>query len=135
MSALEIKDGETVLARYIPAEQAWGDGLNFFSDDADFVQVGTWGYNTGKELLPHQHNVVRREALWTQEVLFVRKGSLLANVYDTNRNQVAELTIKAGDILILLAGGHGYTILQEGTQVLEIKNGPYPGAEADRTRL
>ena len=40
-----------------------------------------------------------------------------------------------GDILILLTGGHGYEILTEGTQVLEVKNGPYVGAEADRRRL
>ena len=93
MSILEIKEGETVLARYIPAQSAWREGLSFFSDDADFIQVGSWGYDTGKELLAHQHNVVIREALWTQEVIFVRQGSLLAKVYGTQQNKVAELTV------------------------------------------
>jgi len=39
------------------------------------------------------------------------------------------------ETLILLKGGHGYEILEDGTRVLEVKNGPYPGAEVDRRRL
>jgi len=29
----EYKDGEQLLARHIPAAEAWKDGLNFFSQD------------------------------------------------------------------------------------------------------
>jgi hypothetical protein len=132
---LEIKEGDLVLARLIPASVAWHDGLDFFSPDGDFIQVGTWGYGTGKELKAHIHNEVRREVLWTQEVLFVRKGRLRANIFDTKQNKVAELSVEAGDVIILLRGGHGYDILEDGTQVLEIKNGPYVGADADRRRI
>ena len=132
---VEVKEGDLVLARHIPADAGWRDGLNFFSPDGDFIQVGTWGYGTGKELKAHIHNEVRREVLWTQEVLFVRKGQLRANIFDTKQNKVAELNVQAGDIIILLRGGHGYDILEDGTQVLEIKNGPYVGADADRRRL
>jgi hypothetical protein len=132
---IEIKEGNLVLARHIPASAAWKDGLNFFSQDEDFIQVGIWGYDEGKELKAHIHNEVKREVLWTQEVLFVRCGKLRANIYDTNENKVAELEVNAGDVIILLLGGHGYDILQDGTQVLEIKNGPYLGPEIDRRRL
>ena len=132
---LEIKEGELVLARHIPASVAWRDGLDFFSPEGDFIQVGTWGYGTGKELKAHIHNEVRREVLWTQEVLFVRKGRLRANIFDTTQNKVAELSVEAGDVIILLRGGHGYDILEDGTQVLEIKNGPYVGADVDRRRI
>jgi hypothetical protein len=132
---VEIKEGDLILARHIAAEVAWRDGLNFFSPDGDFIQVGTWGYGTGKELKAHIHNEVRREVLWTQEVLFVRKGRLRANIFDTKQNKVAELYVEAGDIIILLRGGHGYDILEDGTQVMEIKNGPYVGADADRRRI
>jgi hypothetical protein len=68
-------------------------------------------------------------------VLFVRRGSLRADIYDSGKNKVAEWIVKQGDIVVLLGGGHGYQILTDGTQVLEIKNGPYLGAETDRTRL
>lgn len=132
---VEIKESDLILARYIPAKLAWRDGLNFFSPDGDFIQVGTWGYDAGKELKAHIHNEVRREVLLTQEVLFVRKGRLRANIFDTKQNKVAELTVEAGDVIILLHGGHGYDILEDGTQVMEIKNGPYIGADADRRRI
>ena len=132
---VEIKEGNLILARHIPSDAAWRDGLHFFSPDGDFIQVGTWGYGTGKELKAHIHNEVLREVLWTQEVLFVRKGMLRANIFDTNQKKVAELNVQAGDVIILLRGGHGYEILEDGTQVLEIKNGPYVGADADRRRI
>uniref|UniRef100_UPI0040489315 hypothetical protein n=1 Tax=Limnohabitans sp. TaxID=1907725 RepID=UPI0040489315 len=132
---VEIKEGELVLARHIPATAAWQDGLNFFSQDEDFIQVGIWGYGADKELKAHIHNEVKREVLWTQEVLFVRTGKLRANIFDTNENKVAELQVNMGDVIILLRGGHGYDILEDGTQVLEIKNGPYVGPDQDRKRL
>ncbi|MFA5041145.1 MAG: hypothetical protein WC464_05890 [Bdellovibrionales bacterium] len=133
--AVEIKQGETVLARHIPADVAWRDGLNFYSENADFIQVGVWGYGAGKQLAAHIHNEVKREVLRTQEVLFVKQGRILAKVYDTEERKVADLDVRAGDVVILLNGGHGYDIMEDGTQVLEIKNGPYIGPDLDRRRF
>lgn len=135
MAINEIKQGDLVLARHIPAEEAWGNGLKFFSPDGDYQQVGTWGYEQGKTLLAHSHNEVSREVLWTQEVLYVRSGRLKAEIFDTADKKVGEIEAGPGDVLILLRGGHGYEILEDNTQVLEIKNGPYVGANADRRRL
>ncbi len=132
---IEIREGELVLARHVPAIATWKDGLNFFSQDEDFIQVGIWGYGLGKELKAHIHNEVKREVLWTQEVLFVRAGKLKANIFNTKGIKVAELKVNKGDVIILLRGGHGYDILEDGTQVLEIKNGPYVGPNLDRKRL
>lgn len=132
---LEIMEENLVLARYIPAAAGWKDGLNFFSNNEDFIQVGCWGYEEGKELKAHIHNEVSREVLWTQEVLFVRHGKLRAVIFNTTEKKVAEIDMNSGDIIILLRGGHGYEILQNGTQVMEIKNGPYLGADSDRRRL
>ncbi len=132
---IEIKEGDLILARHIPSTSAWKDGLNFFSQDEDFIQVGIMGYGAGKELKAHIHNEVKREIFWTQEVLFVRAGKLQANIFNTNGKKVAEIQVKTGDVIILLRGGHGYDILEDGTQVLEIKNGPYVGSDLDRKRL
>lgn len=135
MAINEIKEGELILARHIPSEDAWGGGLSFFSEDSEFIQVGTWGYSYGKELLAHSHNKVDRLVSWTQEVLYVKKGKIRANIYDTKNEKVGEFIGLEGDVLILLIGGHGYQILEDGTQVLEVKNGPYLGAEIDRRRF
>ena len=135
MSIVEIKEGDITLARHIPAGAAWSGGLQFFSQNEDFIQVGTWGYPANTNLKAHIHNEVTRQVFWTQEVLYVRKGSIKAAIYNTAEKKVAELTIGTGDLVILLRGGHGYEILEDGTEVLEVKNGPYVGAEQDRRRL
>jgi hypothetical protein len=135
MAINEIKDGDLVLARHIPSQDAWAGGLNFFSNDSEFVQVGTWGYESGKELLAHSHNKVERQVFWTQEVLYIRKGKIKADIYNLENEKIGEFVGNSGDVLILLIGGHGYQILEDETQVLEVKNGPYLGADIDRRRL
>lgn len=134
MNIKEIVKDSIVLARYIPSD-SWKEGLNFFSQDQEYVQAGAWWYDAGKELLPHIHNEVPRTVVRTQELLYIRKGKILAKIYDLNENFVEELEVSEGDTLILLNSGHGYKILEDGTQVLEVKNGPYLGAEIDRRRF
>jgi hypothetical protein len=135
MAVQEIKDGDQVLARHIPADTAWQSGLNFYSKSDEYLQVGVWGYGSGIRLPGHIHRSLRREALRTQEVIFVRQGRIRAAIYTDAGEEVAQLELAAGDILLLLGGGHGYEILEDRTEVLEIKNGPYAGPELDRRRI
>ncbi|HCT94550.1 MAG TPA: hypothetical protein DIC44_07030 [Rikenellaceae bacterium] len=130
----EIIYNNEVLARYIPSE-SWAPDLGFYSKEEEFIQVGSWQYDKGKELLNHIHNPVVRNISRTQEVLYVRKGIIKARVYSLDEIFVEEIIVKEGDTIILLNSGHGYEILQDNTQVLEIKNGPYLGADIDRRRF
>ncbi len=128
-----VYDGKLV-AKYIPGE-SWGKDLSFYSADQDFIQVGTWRYDSGKYLQPHVHKVCERQIQYTQEVIFVKNGSIEAELYTDEGTIIEKIPMKAGDCLILLAGGHGYKITEDDTQVLEIKNGPYHGPEKDRRRF
>ncbi|MCP4179889.1 MAG: hypothetical protein GY756_19175 [bacterium] len=127
------KDGK-ILAKHIP-DLDWKDGLAFYSDDNDYIQVGSWVYDEGKELARHIHNEVERKVIRTQEVLYIRKGKIEATIFDLDGNFVDSFEASAGDTVILLESGHGYKILEDGTQVLEVKNGPYLGADVDRRRF
>lgn len=127
------KDGVT-LARHITPED-WGEGLSFFSEDEEFIQVGAWNYNAGKDLLRHIHNETERKVTRTCECLYIVSGSIRVEVYNLRESYVASFEARAGDIVILLECGHGYTVMEDGTKVLEIKNGPYLGAETDRRRF
>jgi hypothetical protein len=122
-----------LLAYRIAADVA--PGLQAYSDDGDFIQVLSWRYDQGKQLLPHIHNEVPRASTVTQEAVIVLSGSLEASVYDDNRQLVKTVELTAGETMVFLAGGHGYQILADDTRVIEVKDGPYPGAEADRTRF
>lgn len=135
MSINEIKHGEMILARHIPCEDLWTPGLCFFSNDSEYLQVGTWVYDSGKILQAHTHNVVSRNVTVTQEVLYVSRGKIMADIFDPDGNIVDTLEVGEGDLIILLFGGHGYRIVSDGTRVIEIKNGPYLGAELDRRRF
>ena len=132
---VEVLDGNTILARYIPKVEMKKPGLNFYSDDREFIQFGVWGYDAGKILPAHIHNSVERTNEKTQEALFVQRGKIKAQIYNFEEVKIKELIISQGEVIILLHGAHGYEVLEDNTQVLEFKNGPYPGAELDRKRI
>lgn len=113
-------------------DSSWEEGLNFVSSDVDFQQVGFWGYNKGKKLNPHIHLVKPRTVEHTQEVLFVKEGSIKADVFTEKEEFLKAVELHKGDVMVLLKGGHGYEVLEDNTKVLEVKNGPYLGAKEDR---
>jgi hypothetical protein len=134
MKTERIADGNKTLAMVIRAKD-WEAGLHFVSSEEDYQQVGLWGYDRGKNLSPHIHLSVPREVTRTQEVVFVKEGRIRADIYTEQEEFVTSVELCEGDTIILLHGGHGYEILEDNTKVLEVKNGPYVGAEQDRKRI
>jgi len=129
-----IVDGSGCLLAYkIPPGVP--DGLAAYSDDDDFVQVLSWFYPAGKQLQAHVHRDVPRTATLTQEAVVVMQGRMRADVFDDARNLLTEVVIEAGECMVFLRGGHGYEILDDNTRVLEIKNGPFLGVEADKEKF
>lgn len=129
-----IKDG-VLLARYITPEDI-KPGLISLTNDDEFLQVVAWGhYEKGKYLQDHWHNEFERSAMRTYEAVYVVKGAIEARLFDLDCNLVETLIVRQGDILILMESAHGYTILEEDTTVLEIKNGPFMGVDMDKTKF
>jgi hypothetical protein len=126
-----VKDG-LLLARHIMLGD-FKEGLAFYSQDEEFLQVGSWRYNNGQRLRAHSHNVVPREINRTNEVVIVLQGAMASRIFDERHEYVETVTVKKGEILILLNGGHDYTILEDDTRILEIKNGPFLGRDVDKT--
>lgn len=134
MKTEKITDNNIVLA-IIARSEDWQEGLNFISSEQDSQQVAFWGYEKDKKLQAHIHLVEPRQVLRTQEVIFVKKGSVRADIYSEKEQFLKSIVLKDGDTAVFLSGGHGYEILENNTQVLEIKNGPYLGQEKDRKRI
>jgi hypothetical protein len=100
-----------------------------FVTPSDFEQqVGFIVYPAGGEVRRHFHRPVERHISRTSEVVLVRKGRCVIDIYDNDQNLVASRDLKAGDIAIMVAGGHGYRMLED-TVLLEVKQGPYSGVE------
>lgn len=129
-----ITDNNIKIALFVGREDIQ-KGLHFYSEDEDYVQVGSWGYDQGVTLRPHIHNRLTREIDRTQEVVHVIQGAVKAAVYSDNAVLIESLILNGGDTLILLRGGHGYEILTDDTYVLEVKSGSYMGVERDHRRI
>ena len=116
-------------------DEDWIEGLNFITPNEMFVQVGSWWYNKGKKLDSHVHNEFARTAIRTQEMTYVKKGSMRVLLYDEDKNYLEDFIIKEGDMAVFAYGGHGYEILDDDTQIIEAKNGPFIDVETDKTKF
>ncbi|MGE0631962.1 MAG: hypothetical protein AB7O96_06115 [Pseudobdellovibrionaceae bacterium] len=126
-----IKHGDQTLA-LVYRDENWAPGLNFPTPDDYFVQAGCWQYEKGKKLRSHYHKVYERTTNLTQELTYVKKGRMKVILFDDQQKKVKEFELKTGDFAIMVSGGHGYEILEDGTQVLEVKNGPFVSVEKDK---
>lgn len=123
---------ETVIAVIVYANHV-KDGLTFVSDPDDFIQLGLMCYSSGHNIVPHIHRPIKRVVEFTQEVLFIRKGLVRVDFYTGGKEFLCAREIQSGDTLLLLSGGHGFEILED-SEIIEAKNGPYPG-EKDKLKF
>jgi hypothetical protein len=98
------------------------------------LQVGFVVYGAGGEIPRHAHKPIERRITGTAEVLVVKKGRCQIDIYDDEREMIATRDLYEGDIMLMVSGGHGFRMLEE-TVLLEIKQGPYPGAEEEKERF
>lgn len=113
----------------------WKKGLDFITPDEHFVQVGTWWYDNGKKLDSHVHKDYNRTTQRTQESVYVRKGSMRVLLYSEEMEYLQDFILKEGDLAVFGYGGHGYEILEDDTQIIESKNGPFISVEADKIKF
>ena len=62
------------------------------------------------------------------EVLVVMSGHCQIEVYDEQKSLVTVRDLYKNDVVLMVGGGHGFQI-KEDTVLLEIKQGPYLGAD------
>jgi len=132
MTVEHIKNGEQLLAIILPREFE-EPGIHFFTSNELSQQLGYMNHPAGKVIDPHVHNPVTREVLYTQEVLFIKRGKLRVDFYDDNQNYLESRILNAGDIILLATGGHGFEIIED-IEMVEVKQGPYHG-DSDKTRF
>ena len=128
----EVRIGDTVLAIIIRSSYT-NPGVSFFSEPGFSQQLGYIQHPAGHMIPAHVHNPVPRRVTYTQEVLFVRRGSIRVHLYRDDRTLFASRTLAAGDVVFLPQGGHGFEILED-CELIEVKQGPYAGHD-DKTRF
>jgi len=108
-------------------------GIQFFTPPDFSQQLGCMRHPAGHSIEPHVHNPVQRAVHFTQEALFLRRGRLRVDFYNEAGVYLESRELGAGDVILLIRGGHGFEVLEE-IEMVEVKQGPYVG-DADKTRI
>src|SRR5438128_1884930 len=90
-------------------------------------------YRAGEVIKAHYHLKKQVEThSVVQEFLLIAAGQALLRLYDTEAHrEFASRQLETGDMVLLLAGGHGLEI-QADTKIIELKLGPYDGKVKDK---
>lgn len=108
-------------------------GITFFTDNDLSQQLAYMRHPAGKIIGAHVHKPVERNIAYTQETLFIKRGSLRVDFFDEQQVYLESRTLKAGDVILLIRGGHGFEVLEE-LEMIEVKQGPYAG-DQDKVRF
>jgi cupin fold WbuC family metalloprotein len=127
-----ISNGMTPLA-YIVRAGWMPESTEFLTPNHFGQQMGMIVYGAGTQIQPHLHLPVVREVHGTTECIVVRKGACDLDIYDQSKQLIETRSLKTGDIVLLLGGGHGFRMTED-TILFEVKQGPYVGA-ADKERF
>ncbi len=109
------------------------EGVDFITPGEYSQQVAYMHHPEGKVIDAHVHNLVHRNVMMTQEVLVIKKGKLRVDFYDIYEEYLESRILEAGDVLLLVSGGHGFKVIEE-VEMVEVKQGPYAG-DNDKIRF
>lgn len=133
MDRLDFIKKKNKLLALIVRDNYSKDGIDFLTPNDYSQQVAYMHHPTGKVIDAHVHNLVHRNVILTQEVLFIKKGKLRVDFYDEYEDYLESTILEAGDVILLISGGHGFSVLEE-VEMIEVKQGPYSG-DADKRRF
>jgi mannose-6-phosphate isomerase-like protein (cupin superfamily) len=128
MALIESITSDGVPLCYVIRAELNPEKTTFITPPEFKQQVGFVVYSAGGEIVRHVHRPLQRHIVGTSEVLVVKKGRCQIDIYNDDRDLVATRELRAGDIILIVGGGHGFRI-REDTVFLEIKQGPYTGLD------
>lgn len=133
MSELRMINKKDKLLAIIIKSDYKCEGVDFLTPNEYSQQLAYMHHPSGKVIDAHVHNLVHRNLVLTQEVLFIKKGRLRVDFYDEYKDYLESCILEAGDAILLASGGHGFKVLEE-VEMIEVKQGPYSG-DLDKTRF
>lgn len=102
------------------------------TDNSWPLQIIVLERNPGGTTLPHYH--VPIEALpdlpTRHQILICQSGKARVGIFTRQGRPLGEVIMRANDVVLLLEG-HEVEFLERGTRLIEIKQGPFPGTDAD----
>ena len=107
--------------------------IDFVTPDHFGQQVAYMNRPKGEIIQAHIHEPISRTLIGTQEVLYIRKGRIRVDFYESDQTYVSSMILGSGDLMFLSTGGHGFEVLED-IDMIEIKQGPFAEGR-DKTRF
>ena len=120
----KIKHKKKLYALIVRKQYRKKKGINFFTSKEDTQQFGYMKHKKNHVIMPHRHNKRLTKVLTTTEVILLFKGMLRVDFYNEKKFYLFSKKLYAGDIIMLVNGGHGFKVLKD-VEMLEVKQGPY----------
>jgi len=127
-----IKHRNKILALIIKHKKN-NQSVNFYTPNNFTQQVGFIEYKNGTYIKPHTHNKFLRKIYKTSEVLYLKKGKIRVDFYQSKKKYLFSKIINKDNIIVLSTGSHGFKFLKQST-LIEIKQGPF-NAKMDKKRF
>jgi hypothetical protein len=122
MPEVEKIDGEGETLAIVSRRGENDYGFQIFTPKEFPLQFGVNKRNAGDSSPIHIHTPLEKPR---QEVVHILKGKVKVKIYTKEGKAVANIELNDGDTA-LFTEGHGMDFLED-TEMLEIKQGPYPG--------
>jgi hypothetical protein len=120
------------------AEIIWAservEKTTFFSPPESSFQFGLLAHNAGFVEPPHYHRPFAREIDDLQQMFVVQHGVVAVQLYTDEGAMFREVTLKAGDAIVLIHGIHSLRVIED-MQCISVKQGPFLGTEYDKVNV
>lgn len=100
------------------------EGIEFFTPSEFSQQLAYINHPKGYIINSHIHTSRPRQIKFTQEIIFIRRGEVRIDFYDSKKHYIESRIVEQGDIVFLAFGGHGFEFMKN-TDMIEVKQGPF----------
>jgi len=120
------------------AEIIWADTTvektTFFSPAESSFQFGLLAHRADFFEPPHYHRPFAREISDLQQMFVVQRGVVAVQLYTDEGELFREVTLKAGDAIVLIHGVHSLRVIED-MQCISVKQGPFLGTDYDKVNV
>src|SRR2546423_12079588 len=106
----------------------------FFSPPESSFQFGLLAHEAGFVEEPHYHKPFPRQIDDLQQMFVLQRGKVVIELYDNDGGLLREITLTAGDAIVLIHGIHALRVIED-FQAISVKQGPYLGMENDKVNV
>lgn len=106
----------------------------FFSEPGESLQFGLLAHEAGFVEAPHTHPAIERRIHDLQQLVVVQRGRLEVIFHSDSGARLSSVELGPGDAIVIMQGVHSVRVIED-MQCVSVKQGPFLGAEKDKTPL